>query len=97
VNGARGRRQPVDEEADARIVAAGERTRRAKETRADHQPARDIVGPFDRGIEPVAQGDRDADHQQVGGQHDRRDRVAEREQRSQQPGAAGGRRRLYGA
>ena len=54
-----------------------------KKARADHQPARDVVGPFDRRIEAEAQQHRGADDHEIGGQQDGRDRVAEAKQQAQ--------------
>jgi len=82
---ARSRRQLVDEKGDAGIVAAGERAGGAEEARAHHQPARDVVGPFHRRVEPVAQHHGDADHQQVRDQQQRGDRIADGKQRRDDP------------
>jgi hypothetical protein len=84
----RTRRQHVDEEGDAEIFAPRERARRAEEAGADHQAAGDVVGPLDRGVEQEAGQHRDADHDEVGGEQDRGDRIADGDQRRRDPTGA---------
>jgi hypothetical protein len=69
-------RQHVDEKRHAEIFGSRQRACRAEEARSDHQAAGDIVGPLDRRIEQEAQQHRTADHQQVGGEQDRRRCIA---------------------
>jgi hypothetical protein len=88
-NGSNFRGQHVGEKSHAKILAAGERTRRAEKARSDHQTARHVVGPFDRRVEQETQQHRAADHEEVGEQKDRGDRVADREQRRHDPMAPG--------
>ena len=78
---ARAGRQPVDEKRHAEILAAGQRAGGAEEARSDHEAARHVVGPLDRGVEQEAQQHRTADDQEIGGEQDRRRCVAQQQQR----------------
>ena len=74
------RPQSLDEEGDARVLAAGERARRAEEAQRHHETARHVVGPLDRRRQNVAIEDRQRHDDEIGRQQERGERIDEREQ-----------------
>ena len=81
----------LDEERDADILVARQRAGRAEEAQRHHQPAGDVVGPFDRRRQHVAVEHRKQHHAEVRREQQRRYRVHQRQQHRQRAPSALGR------
>ena len=75
-------RHAIDEERNAGILAARQRTCGTEKARADHQAARDVVGPFDRRVEQRPQQHRADDDEEVRRQQHGCDGVGHMQQRA---------------